>query len=64
MMLTTPQEFDRLHALQRRALLVDLRLTIDRDGILHLRAGDRHDMLAGLDEADALITAAEAARRE
>lgn len=64
MMLTTPQELDRLHALQRRALLVDLRLTIDRDGVLHLRAGDRHDTLAGLDEADALITAAEAARHE
>lgn len=63
-MLITSQELDRFHALQHRALLVDLRLTIDREGILHLRAGDRHDTLAGLDEADALITAAEAARHE
>jgi len=55
--LSTPADLDRFHELQRRALLADVRLTADREGQLHLRAGDHHQTVPDLETAERLIHA-------
>lgn len=62
MTLSTPEDLDKFHELQRRALLADVRLTADREGQLHLRAGDNHQTVPDLETAEHLIGEAEAAR--
>lgn len=61
---TWPQErLNRFWALQARALKTSVRLTADALGNLHLHHGKAHTALSSLDDAEAVIAAAEKAER-
>ena len=61
MTLTIPMDLHRFWSLQSRAMRINLRLTVDREGKLHLRRAGRNDDVSDLDAAEELIAVAEGA---